>query len=63
MEVREVFTEKVAFEKIPERCERGRYMDIWEKSLCNRGNYMCKGPEAGIFLTSGGTSRSSVWLE
>lgn len=33
MEVSEVFTEKVAFEKIPERYERVRYMDIWEKSL------------------------------
>lgn len=28
VEVREVFTEKTTFEKIPERCKRVRYMDI-----------------------------------
>lgn len=43
VEVREVFTEEAAFQKIPERCERVSYMDIWEKS-------MYKIPESGIFL-------------
>ena len=48
LEIREVFTEKVPFEKIPERREKISYMDIWEKSIWEKSMY--KFPETGIFL-------------
>lgn len=40
--VREVLTDKVAFEKIPERCEGMSYMNTWEKSLRDSGNICAK---------------------